>query len=68
MQAEQERKEAQRIRELDRLKIKFLTNLSHEFRTPISLILGPVDKLISQEKNEHSYSQLYMINGMQEDC
>jgi signal transduction histidine kinase/ligand-binding sensor domain-containing protein/DNA-binding response OmpR family regulator len=61
MQAEQERKEAQRIRELDRLKIKFLTNLSHEFRTPISLILGPVDKLISQEKKEQSYSQLYMI-------
>ena len=61
MHAEQERKEAQRIRELDRLKIKFLTNLSHEFRTPISLILGPVDKLISHEKNEHSYSQLYMI-------
>jgi hypothetical protein len=34
---EQERKEAERQHEFDQLKIKFLTNLSHEFRTPISL-------------------------------
>lgn len=60
-QAEQERKEAERMHELDRLKIKFLTNLSHEFRTPISLILGPVDKLLSQEENRQSYGQLHMI-------
>ncbi|MCU7552283.1 ATP-binding protein [Chitinophagaceae bacterium LB-8] len=59
--AEQERKEIERMRELDRLKIKFLTNLSHEFRTPISLILGPVDKLLIQEKNEQASSQLHMI-------
>lgn len=58
---EQDRKEAERIRELDRLKIKFLTNLSHEFRTPISLILGPVDNLLSQEKNEQSVRNLHMI-------
>ncbi|HSC39520.1 MAG TPA: two-component regulator propeller domain-containing protein [Chitinophagaceae bacterium] len=42
----EERREALRIRELDRMKIKFITNLSHEFRTPLSLILAPVDKLI----------------------
>ncbi|HLZ86288.1 MAG TPA: ATP-binding protein, partial [Puia sp.] len=42
----EERREAVRIHELDRLKIKFFTNLSHEFRTPLSLILSPVDKLI----------------------
>lgn len=57
---EQEKKEAERIRELDRLKIKFLSNLSHEFRTPISLILGPVDTLLAQQ-NEKTYGQLHMI-------
>ena len=57
---EQEQKETERTRELDRLKIKFLTNLSHEFRTPISLILGPVDTLLTQQ-NEKTYSHLQMI-------
>lgn len=59
--AEQERKEAERIHELDQLKLKFLTNLSHEFRTPISLILGPVDSLIEQEKDSTLRVQLNMI-------
>lgn len=58
---EQERREAERIHELDSLKIKFLTNLSHEFRTPISLILGPVDSLLEQQKDIHSFRQLDMI-------
>lgn len=47
---EQARRETERAQELDRLKIKFLTNLSHEFRTPISLILAPVDNLLGQEQ------------------
>ncbi|MEO6232157.1 MAG: two-component regulator propeller domain-containing protein [Ferruginibacter sp.] len=58
---DQERRETERKHELDRVKIKFLTNLSHEFRTPISLILGPVDSLITQEKNAHSFNQLDII-------
>jgi signal transduction histidine kinase/ligand-binding sensor domain-containing protein/DNA-binding response OmpR family regulator len=58
---EQDRKEAERLRELDLLKIKFLTNLSHEFRTPISLILAPVDKLLIESKENGRYGQLAMI-------
>ena len=58
---EQEQKEAGRIHEIDQLKIKFLTNLSHEFRTPISLILGPVDKLIAKEDNIWRADHLQMI-------
>jgi DNA-binding response OmpR family regulator/nitrogen-specific signal transduction histidine kinase len=60
-QREQERKETDRLLELDRLKIKFLTNLSHDFRTPISLILGPVDSLVAKEKDKQSLDQLNMI-------
>ncbi|MFT3934078.1 MAG: two-component regulator propeller domain-containing protein [Chitinophagaceae bacterium] len=61
MYEEQERRDANRLHELDSLKIKFLTNLSHEFRTPISLILGPVDSLMEQQKDIHSFRQLDMI-------
>ena len=44
---EEEKRETQRLHELDEMKINFLTNLSHEFRTPISLIMAPVEKLMS---------------------
>lgn len=58
---EQERQEARRIQELDRLKLKFLTNLSHEFRTPISLIMGPVDQLLSEQRDKPSADRLQMV-------
>ncbi|WP_162915573.1 hybrid sensor histidine kinase/response regulator transcription factor [Paraflavitalea soli] len=58
---EQERQEAKRIQELDRLKIKFLTNLSHDFRTPISLIMGPVDQLIQEEHTTARLTKLNMV-------
>lgn len=58
---EEERKEAERLRELDKLKIKFLTNLSHEFRTPLSLIMGPVDKLLSEKRAVEIAGPLAMI-------
>ncbi|SDK67648.1 Signal transduction histidine kinase [Pedobacter sp. ok626] len=58
---EEERKEAERLRELDKLKIKFLTNLSHEFRTPLSLIMGPVDKLLTERRDIEIAGPLAMI-------
>lgn len=65
MKAEQlieaERKETERLRELDKLKIKFLTNLSHEFRTPLSLIMGPVDKLLTEKRDDEISGPLSMI-------
>jgi len=58
---EQGRQEAERLRELDQLKIKFLTNLSHEFRTPLSLIMGPVDQLIGEEQDSTVAARLGMV-------
>jgi DNA-binding response OmpR family regulator/nitrogen-specific signal transduction histidine kinase len=36
--------EINRIKDLDDIKTQFYTNLSHEFRTPLSLILGPLNQ------------------------
>lgn len=59
---EQERKEAQRLHDLDLMKLKFITNLSHEFRTPLSLILTPLDKIIKRTHNETEKNELKLIN------
>lgn len=59
---EKEREEAQRMHELDLMKIKFFTNVSHEFRTPLSLIMAPVDKILKQITDPDSRRQLLMIN------
>ncbi|HKJ40795.1 MAG TPA: ATP-binding protein, partial [Sunxiuqinia sp.] len=62
VRVEEERREAQRIHELDSLKLKFFTNISHEFRTPLTLILSPVEKLLAKVGDTTDQRQLSLIH------
>ncbi len=44
---EEERRRAAALAALDRVKTQFFSNVSHEFRTPLALILGPLEQLLS---------------------
>ena len=59
-EAEVAKLEAEKLQELDRIKTNFFTNLSHEFRTPLTLILGPLEKLMEQKNyNEDQMTLIY---------
>jgi signal transduction histidine kinase/DNA-binding response OmpR family regulator len=58
---QQERREAQRLHELDMMKIKLLTNVSHEFRTPVSLILAPIEEMIRQTRDAGEKQKYQLI-------
>lgn len=47
-----EHKEALRLAELDKIKSNFFSNITHEFRTPLTLILEPVRRIIQRTGEE----------------
>ena len=62
---EEERDRAAALAEMDRAKIAFFSNVSHEFRTPLTLMLGPVEELLARGHAELSPAaavQLEVVN------
>lgn len=44
----------ERLQDLDRAKTEFFSNVSHEFRTPLTLMVGPLEELLEKRADEVS--------------
>jgi len=53
--------ENEKLAELDQFKSNFFANISHEFRTPITIILAQVETLMNQMEEEGIHSNLSVI-------
>jgi len=61
---EAERRRAEALAEIDRAKTAFFSNVSHEFRTPLALMLGPLEEVLPEARDRLSpehYEQLFTV-------
>ncbi|WP_075590846.1 hybrid sensor histidine kinase/response regulator transcription factor [Labilibacter marinus] len=57
-----EQLEKNKIKEVDEAKFKFFSNISHEFKTPLTLISGPIEMLMDKHKNDkESWTKLNLV-------
>ncbi|MBR9915524.1 MAG: response regulator [Algicola sp.] len=57
-----EHAETERLKKLDDFKTKLYTNISHEFRTPLTLISGPIEHQLSKDQlNDEDREELNLV-------
>ncbi|NBC28043.1 MAG: response regulator [Bacteroidetes bacterium] len=62
-QLQLERVETDSLRKLDQLKSHFFANISHEFRTPLTLIIGQIETLLDAENDRNRKKKLISVNN-----
>src|SRR5580693_2533600 len=61
---ERERRRAEALAELDRAKTTFFSNVSHEFRTPLTLMLGPLEEVLPEARERLSPEHHEQLNAV----